>query len=138
MISNEDTSVFAYTIVFDGGAIGNPGKGYGSFVVKNANGIFGRKRIEFGDRITNNQAEYRTLIDALHWLMKFAGDDAKDLTIRIRGDSALVINQLAGSWKARHRDLVPLFNEASSLIAQFGRVTLEWQPRAESFQVLGH
>src|SRR5262245_17354894 len=50
-----------YTLVFDGGAIGNPGRGYGSFQVTNARGDAIADRFDFspaGEAITNNQAEY--------------------------------------------------------------------------------
>ena len=46
-------------VVFDGGSRGNPGEGYGSFLVRSPGG---RKpvirRLEFGGNYTNNQAEY--------------------------------------------------------------------------------
>jgi len=128
----------AYEIIFDGGAIGNPGKGYGSFVIRNADGMVKRQRVEFGDWITNNQAEYRTLIEALLWLQTFAGECARSVAITIYGDSVLVINQIEGNWKVRNSKLMPLFSEATALLAQFGEVRLKWQPRAASVRVLGH
>jgi len=55
-----------YTITFDGGSLGNPGKGYGSYELRTATQTKGDViRKEFGDRQTNNEAEYKTLIAAL-------------------------------------------------------------------------
>ncbi len=49
-------------LVFDGGSLGNPGKGYGSFHLADRDGYETIERLEFGNNVTNNQAEYRTMI----------------------------------------------------------------------------
>ncbi|MCA1724786.1 MAG: hypothetical protein LC748_11165 [Thermomicrobia bacterium] len=47
-----------YTIIFDGGARGNPGEGYGSYELRTGTH---REivRLTFGNNVTNNEAEYQ-------------------------------------------------------------------------------
>jgi ribonuclease HI len=127
-----------YIVVFDGGAIGNPGKGYGSFAVTGPNGFSLQERREYGDNVTNNVAEYRTLIAALERLSERLGDDASSAQVRIRGDSALVINQVNGVWKVKNANLLPLRDEVLRLLSRFDKPVLSWHNRRETVRVLGH
>lgn len=129
------------TIVFDGGSKGNPGWGYGSFQLTDRDGFSEITRLEYGDKVTNNQAEYRTLIAALQQALAHAeahGWTPSQTTIAIRSDSTLVIEQVKGRWKVRHPDLQPLAAEARRLVGEFSHPTLTWQPRAQTVKVLGH
>ena len=54
--------------------------------------------------------------------------------IIIRGDSALVINQLMGKFKVRTKHIKPLHKKAISLIAQFRSPKIMWIPREENAQ----
>ena len=127
-----------FIIVFDGGAIGNPGKGYGSYQIRGADGFLTERRLEFGDRITNNQAEFMTIIKALDELRTILGADAKQARVDILGDSQLVINTITGAWKARHPNMIPLQQQAVALLREFGQSSLRWQPRSKSVAILGH
>ena len=127
-----------YTIVFDGGAIGNPGRGYGSFQIVGSEGVVAEQRLEYGDNVTNNQAEFLTLIHALEQLRDQLGSAARQTPIAIRGDSQLVLNTIAGRWKARHPGLVPLHQQAVALLRAFARTDIKWQPRSKSVAILGH
>lgn len=127
-----------FTIVFDGGAIGNPGKGYGSYQIHGTAGFFSERRLEFGDRITNNQAEFLTIIGALEELRAILGIDAPLARLQIWGDSQLVINTITGAWKARHPRVIPLQQQAVALLRGFGSTELKWQPRSMSVSILGH
>lgn len=130
-----------YTIVFDGGALGNPGRGYGSYELATRAGQHKRKRLEFGDRITNNEAEYLTLIAALEELAAMvARHDRRpaEFSVCIRGDSQLVVEQLLGRWKVKHPNMRPLHARARALLDDFGRVDLAWHARANSVRTLGH
>ena len=56
-------------LIFDGGSVGNPGDSYGSFRWRLADGPLtkpGRRRFGYG---TNNQAEYKALIEGLRSLL---------------------------------------------------------------------
>lgn len=129
-----------YTIIFDGGSRGNPGEGYGSYELRTrtARQI---ERLTFGNRVTNNEAEYRTLIAALRDVLTrldAKGADPQAYTIAVRGDSQLVIFQVLGKWKVRTPHIRPLHAEATALLARFKRADVRWQPRAMSVSALGH
>lgn len=129
------------TLVFDGGSVGNPGECYGSFRWKIADGPLSRpsrRRFGFG---TNNQAEYMALIDGLKALIVELTSTKSipiEVALEIRGDSRLVLKQLAGEWKVKNATLRKLHTSAQSLIKQFGEVKLVHQARSESVRALGH
>lgn len=130
-----------YAIVFDGGSKGNPGYGYGSYELRARTGQQKQKRLEFGDRVTNNEAEYLTLIAALDDLAAMIQRHSRqpgDFAVQIRGDSQLVIQQLLGRWKVKHPNIVPLHERARTLLRAFGRTDLAWHARANSVRTLGH
>ena len=128
----------AYEVVFDGGSLGNPGKGYGSFELRSPTGKTIQEQLTFGDQVTNNQAEYLTLISSLERLLGLLGERAQRVRLIVRGDSQLVIRQLQGTWKVRSPELKPLHTQVVELLRQFGSWELVWQPRRESVKVLGH
>jgi probable phosphoglycerate mutase len=131
----------AYTITFDGGALGNPGIGYGSYAISQPGRTRTVTRLRFSDNgeiVTNNQAEYRTLIAALEELIDRLGPDARNAAVTVRGDSKLVIEQVAGRWKVKNVELKSLCQRAGELMAVFGKTHLVWQPRAKSVGTLGH
>ena len=128
-------------ITFDGGALGNPGKGYGSYLIEGLSADPLVTRLDFspnGEMVTNNQAEYRTLITAMKRLSEDRALDPGSLNIEICGDSKLVIEQLSGRWKVKHPEIRPLHAAASELMRRFGSVTLRWHRRDVSVDKLGH
>ena len=127
-----------YTIVFDGGAIGNPGRGYGSYQIVGDGGFVTGERLQYGERVTNNQAEYRTLIAALTDLRDRLGRASRTASVAIRGDSQLVVEQVNGRWKVKHPELQPLRAEVIELLRGFGRTDVAWHRRDASVRVLGH
>ena len=129
---------YDFSIIFDGGAIGNPGLGYGSYQIVGADGLVAGERLEYGDGVTNNQAEYRTLIRALADLRDRLGAATPRTTVAVRGDSQLVVNTVTGRWRVKHPNLVPLHQEAVSLLRAFRRVDVAWHRRGASVRVLGH
>lgn len=127
-----------FTVVFDGGSLGNPGLGYGSYEIVGPNGSLADNQVEFGDGMTNNQAEFRALIAGLESLLDIVGPKATNLAIAVRGDSQLVIRGLTGEWKVKHPGLLPLHRQANELLSRFGSVDLAWHPRRESVRAFGH
>lgn len=131
-----------YLIVFDGGSRGNPGQGYGSYAITRLqDGASRLERLEFGGGYTNNEAEYDTLIAALKDLVhriEEAGRQPNEFSLEIRGDSALVINQVQGRWKAKEARMAERRDRTRELLRRFGSVELKAQPRAESVRILGH
>ncbi len=130
-----------YELVFDGGSRGNPGPAYGSFRIRPIGGRprqAERLRFEYG---TNNEAEYWSLIHGLQALLKYLsgeGTDPLEVSLEVRGDSRLVINQLKGEWKAKDQRMRALRDEALGLLGKFRRVRLVHQGREKSFEILHH
>lgn len=131
-----------YVVVFDGGSQGNPGPGYGSYALLRAqDGKQTLVRLDFGRQMTNNEAEYQALIAALQGLterIEATGRSPEDFTVEVRGDSALVIHQVEGSWKTKDERMRLLRNQARELLAHFKGYRLTLHGREESVKVLGH
>ncbi|MDQ2682162.1 MAG: ribonuclease HI family protein [Chloroflexota bacterium] len=128
-------------ITFDGGSINNPGKGYGSYLIEGIDHSPVVTRLDFspnGEIVSNNQAEYRTLIAALTELSNRANVDLGRISLEVCGDSKLVIEQLAGRWKVKHPEIKPLHDEARSLLQRFHSTKLLWHRRNVSVEMLGH
>jgi probable phosphoglycerate mutase len=135
--SSIPTTVLPIKLVFDGGSIGNPGRGYGSYQLTVRGKAEAPKRLEFGDQYTNNEAEYDTLMQALEALVRRAKDPRR-VQLDIRGDSQLVINQLNGVWKAKDPRMRERLERVRALLEQFGSWTATWHARAKSVKALGH
>ncbi len=131
-----------YALTFDGGAQGNPGPGYGSYALTRViDGKTDVVRLDFGRAMTNNEAEYETLIAGLQALIErieAASRAPGDFTVEVRGDSALVIHQVQGDWKTKDERMRLLRNRVRELLARFKGYRLALQGRDESVRVLGH
>ena len=131
-----------YTLVFDGGSEGNPGPGYGSYALtRHEDERESIVRLDFGREMTNNEAEYETLIAALHGLIErieATGGSPGDTSLEIRGDSKLVLNQVQGTWKAKNDRMRALRNRARNLLSRFDAYRLIHHDREESVRILGH
>jgi len=123
---------------FDGGSLGNPGPGYGSFEITMPDGRPVRKRLDFRATLTNNEAEYRTLIAGLEAIHGLLGEDVGRLSLEVRGDSQLVGQQLSGQWKATEPRMRALRDQARELLGHFRRWRFVHVPRRESVRKLGH
>ena len=128
-------------IVFDGGSRGNPGEGYGSFALDwpgNAREIV---QLNFGDNVTNNEAEYDTLIAALEAVrdqMKEQQIESGSAKLSIWGDSLLVCNQVRGEWECKEPRLQVRLKKVKKLLSRFGESELNHHPREKSVEILGH
>jgi len=130
-----------YVIIFDGGSLGNPGPGYGSYALLTHTGQQVIRRLDLGDRLTNNEAEYDTLIAALRDLIariEAAQRSPAAYTLEVRGDSTLVLKQVGGEWQARDERMRARRNQVRELLDRFKAANLTLQPRTAILQVLGH
>jgi ribonuclease HI len=137
----EPPSMPKYTIVFDGGSKGNPGLGYGSFKIFGERGELHHEELSFrdrGNRVTNNEAEYLTLIAALRAATEILEQRTSSSQVEVLGDSLLVISQLRGTWKVKKAELRPFHQEALDLLKSFGKYELQWHDRINSVAILGH
>ena len=131
-----------YVITFDGGSQGNPGPGYGSYALTHASdGKQDLIRLDFGRTMTNNEAEYESLIAALQGLVErieAADQSPGDFGVEVRGDSSLVIRQVKGTWKTKDDRMRLLRNRSRELLSRFKGYRLIQHGREESVRVLGH
>ena len=124
-------------IIFDGGSIGNPGQGYGSYRLSVRGKAEQPKRLQFGPDYTNNEAEYDTLITAVEAVLRRA-KDPKRVQLEIRGDSQLVIKQIKGEWKVKEPRMLERVRRLHALLQQFGSWNAQWHGRDNSVKTLGH
>jgi ribonuclease HI len=130
-----------YVIIFDGGSEGNPGRGYGSYALIDAQGRQRLVRLELGGNVTNNEAEYDTLIAALEDLLQQTESNTQrpsKVTVEVRGDSRLVLRQVRGEWKSKDERMRRRRDRVRALLTRFGSYRLVEQRREESVKVLGH
>lgn len=128
-------------IIFDGGSRGNPGEGYGSYQMRWPGASPQVVRLRFGDHMTNNEAEYDTLIAALDATLKRLAEtsaDPKTARVEVRGDSMLVIKQVLGEWKCKDARMEERRNQVRARLARFGRWTMAHHDREHSVRALGH
>lgn len=112
----------------DGGSRGNPGPaGFGAVVWTADHARILAESNAFIGRATNNVAEYRGLIAGLE---EAAGLGATEVAARL--DSKLVVEQMSGTWRVKHPDLLPLHRRATELAAAFDHVTYTWIPREQN------
>lgn len=84
-----------------------------------------------GDGISNNVAEYAGVVAIMQWVLQsgFQG------SLKVRGDSNLVINQLSGRWKVKRGLYVERYREALALLQKAKEtfaVEFEWIPREQN------
>lgn len=93
-----------------------------SYAVVDENGNILKHEIFTGDEggATNNEMEYRALIEALGL--------AEDGDL-IFSDSQLVVNQVSGKWKVKEWRLMPLMQEAAKILRSKS-VKIEWIKRS--------
>ncbi len=128
-------------IIFDGGSRGNPGEGYGSYQMRWPGAPPQVVRLRFGDGVTNNEAEYDTLLAALDAILKRLEEnraDPKTARVDVRGDSMLVIKQVLGEWKCKDPRMEARRNQVRARLSRFGGWTLAHHGRDHSVRALGH
>lgn len=112
----------------DGGSRGNPGPaGYGAVVWSADRAEVLAEAKEAIGVATNNVAEYRGLVAGL---TAAAALGAAEVAVFM--DSKLVVEQMAGRWKIKHPDLIPLHSQARELASKFDHVRYNWIPREKN------
>ncbi len=128
-------------IIFDGGSKGNPGIGYGSYALRWPGQAQQIVQLQFGDGVTNNEAEYDTLAAALEAVVKRLRElkaDPMTARVEIRGDSQLIINQVLGEWKCTDERMRRRRDGVRSLLREFGSWEILYHPRENNVRILGH
>jgi ribonuclease HI len=107
-----------YSLYTDGGARGNPGPGaVGIVVMKGDEAIFAKGKY-LGDKLTNNQAEYRAIIGGLEVARKLLINELKCFL-----DSELVVKQLKGEYRVKDQELKLLFEKVKNLEKEFDKIS---------------
>lgn len=119
----------------DGGSRGNPGPAGAGSSVKDAAGAEVGCVWQFIKHATNNVAEYQGLINGLNLAVEIAeqqGVKPGSLSVDVRMDSKLVVEQMSGRWKIKHPDMKPLAQEVKRIEGQLAQVSYTWVPRAQN------
>lgn len=112
----------------DGGSRGNPGPaGSGAVVINASTGEVILEIARFIGVATNNVAEYLALKAGLEGALEI--NPAARILVRM--DSKLVIEQMSGTWKIKHPDMIQLAAEVQKL-AQGHEIKFMWIPREEN------
>jgi ribonuclease HI len=107
----------------DGASFGNPGPSGAGIVLEVAGEVVVRRAEDTGYG-TNNQAEYRALLEGL--------GEALQRGIRrlvVRSDSQLLVRQMVGEYKLKAAGLKGLKAEADALRGRFDEVRFEYVRR---------
>lgn len=130
-----------YTITFDGGLRGD-GTAYGSFKIDGSSLSGSRvERLRFENGVTSQGAEWLALQRALDCLVEILADakqSPSELTILIKGDAKVVLQQVAGRAATRVESLMQLRDQINGILDQFANVLLIWQGHELTEQILGH
>lgn len=108
---------------FDGAARGNPGEAGAGAWLDGGGGVAVWETASYLGRKTNNEAEYTAAI-----LLLKAARERGVTRLTMRGDSKLVVSQLARQWKINLPHLRVLAQEAWRA-AEGMTVVYEWIPR---------
>jgi ribonuclease HI len=127
--------IYTHLVVYtDGACRGNPGPAATGICI--TDGTSSQTIAKFGSKLgetTNNEAEYRAVLQAVEWLLARKELLAEHIRMDFRLDSNLVVSQLSGSWKIKDPKLQQLANEVLSYLSQLpGTCTFTYIPREEN------
>jgi ribonuclease HI len=112
----------------DGGARGNPGPGAIGIVIANEKKEIIKEIGKFIGRSTNNEAEYRAVVEALKTC-----EGKKNLDIEFFIDSLLIVNQLNGKFKVKEPRMKKYFDEIKLLEKNFKSVKYTHIERSRNY-----
>lgn len=110
--------VKSLVIYTDGGSRGNPGTAASAFIIIDEKGKVLEEYSEYIGHNTNNVAEYKALIKALHAAVKF-----KPKEVTCYSDSEVMVKQLNGEYKISAEHLRRMSDEVKSLSKNFKKIS---------------
>jgi len=120
----------------DGGSRGNPGPAAIGIVFCDDKDSEIYKCCEYIGTATNNEAEYRAIIQGLKILSKsdwFSKNNHPGNKIICRLDSLLVVEQINGNYKIKQDHLAQFVKEIRGLIADFrAKIVFSYVPREQN------
>lgn len=126
----EDSSIakpLKYIAFIDGASRGNPGESAFAFIIGNENGEIIYQASGRIGIATNNEAEYRALLEALDRISHLGIQE-----ITIFSDSQLLVNQINGTYRVHSPKLFSLYREARAKISRFRKFSLIHIDRARN------
>jgi deoxyadenosine/deoxycytidine kinase/ribonuclease HI len=107
---------------FDGACRGNPSNilGLGCIIKNNTKTETIEERSYRFPKTngTNNEAEYLSLIKGMKLALNY-----NIKSIRVEGDSNLILNQMSGKYQVKAENLIPLYNAAKILESEFNLIS---------------
>lgn len=107
-----------YKSFTDGGSRNNPGPAGIGGVLYDENGVLIDEVSEYIGTATNNEAEYRAIIEILKKALKHG---VKEINCFL--DSELVVKQVKGEYRVKHDRLKELFSQLNHVANQFEKIT---------------
>jgi ribonuclease HI len=114
-------------IHIDGASRGNPGQASWGVYITRPDGVEVASLHGCLGETTNNVAEYYALIHALRYAL-----DHGARRVRVFSDSLLVVEQMAGRFKVKHPNMIPLYREAATLMRRLESATLSHVRREQN------
>lgn len=114
-------------VYIDGASRNNPGKGAYAFIFVRNQEVLYKESGYLGD-ITNNQAEYKALINALDKVIEFSR-----WKVKVYSDSQLVVNHMSGVWRVKDSMIKALYREASKNEIGIKEIEYLHVPRTNKF-----
>ncbi len=111
----------------DGASLGNPGPGGIGVVACDETGNVLATHSAPLPNATNNEAEYRAVIEALKLAERMGAEE-----VTLFSDSELVVQQLKGAYVVKSPTLRPLHQEALALARRFRRFSVQHIPREQN------
>jgi len=111
-------------IFFDGSSHGNPGPSGIGIIVFDESGRVLDKISSFIGFGTNNEAEYRALIEALRKALHLGAEK-----VELYSDSELVVNQIRGVYSVKDEKLKRLHLKCVELLKNFKEYEISYVPR---------
>jgi ribonuclease HI len=120
----EHRALLLYT---DGACRGNPGVGGAGAVLVDPKGRVVCSLKKFLGLCTNNIAEYKALILGLE-----AAVERRPKKLHIFLDSELLVKQVDGSYRVKHKNLKPLMGKVRGLLSSLESYTIQHIGRSEN------
>lgn len=108
---NEEIVLFT-----DGASKGNPGPSGAGFLIQKEGQTIYENSIYLGIQ-TNNQAEYRALLEGLSY-----AKDQGMMSLLVCMDSELIVKQIKGQYRVKNEKLKPLYENVKSLMIFFDKI----------------
>ncbi len=113
----------------DGCSKGNPGMAAGGVLILNSNeDIVLSKKIFLGNKKTNNEAEYLTMLEGLVTAKKMGIK-----RIKIFSDSQLVVRQIRGAYKIKKETLKKINKKIMEILKSFEEFEINSVPRENKY-----